>query len=166
MSEPLLPDSVRRVEIDAATKGLPVRIVRTETIARTAQEAAQAVGAQVSQIVKSLVFRGRTSGDAILLLIAGDRRVDERKAAAFAGEPIERPDAAFVREATGFAIGGVSPLGSLKPLRIAIDAGLLEEEVVWAAAGSPYHVFEARPAMLAEAVQASVSDLTEAATPG
>lgn len=160
MTEPLLPDSVRRVEIDAVTKGLPVRILRTETIARTAQEAAEAVGATVGQIVKSLVFRGRDSGEAILLLVGGDRRVDERKAARFAGEPIERPDADFVRAATGFAIGGVSPLGSTKPMRIAIDAGLLEQEVVWAAAGSPYHVFETRPKMLAEAVQASVADLT------
>lgn len=160
MAEPLLPDTVRRVEIDALTKGLPIRIRRTETIARTAQEAARAVGAQVSQIVKSLVFRGTTSGAAILLLVPGNRRVDEAKAAIFAGEGVERPDADFVREATGFAIGGVSPLGSTQPLRIAMDAALLDEDVVWAAAGSPFHVFEARPRDLAAATSADIVDLT------
>ena len=156
---PLLPEAVRRVEMDAMTKGLPIRVVATEKTARTAEEAAAAVGTSVGQIVKSLVFRGKESGRAYLLLVSGAHRVDEAKAAAALGEAIERPDAVFVREATGFAIGGVSPLGTAQPIPIFMDRALLDFPAVWAAAGTPFHVFEATPDALQQAVQATIADL-------
>lgn len=159
MDQPILPDAVRRVEMDAMTRALPIEIVRTETIARTAQEAADALGVDVGQIVKSLVFRGKETGQPFLLLVSGSNRVHEKRAASYLGEAIERPDAAFVREATGFAIGGVSPLGSTKPVTTVMDRSLLDFSVVWAAAGTPYHVFEVEPRRLADVLEARIVDL-------
>lgn len=157
MSEPeILPDAVRRVEVAALSRALPFRVRRTEVIARTAAEAAAAVGAEVGQIVKSLVFRGEVSGEAFLLLVSGANRVDERAVAGAVGEALERPDADFVREATGFAIGGVAPLGSTKPIRTFMDEDLLRFPAIWAAAGTPYHVFETTPNDLKAACDAAV----------
>lgn len=155
-----LPDAVRRVEMAAMEKGLPIRIVKTATTARTAEEAATAVGATAAEIVKSLVFRGTTSGEAYLLLVSGANRVDETKLATLVGEPVVRPDAAFVREATGFAIGGVSPLGATHRLRIFADETLLTHAVVWAAAGTPFHVFEADPRRLIDMLGAETVSLS------
>ena len=154
--QPGRPDAVRRVEIAALAASLPIRVVETKTIARTAAEAAAAVSAEVGQIVKSLVFRGKVSGEALLLLVSGANRVDEAAVAAHVGEELERPDAAFVREATGFAIGGVAPLGSLHPIRTFMDRDLLAFDAVWAAAGTPFHVFETTPEALRIAADAVV----------
>lgn len=158
MSEtsPVLPDSVRRVEMAAMSLGLPIRILQTQTTARSAEEAAASVGAEVGQIVKSLVFQGRESERAYLLLVSGANRVDEARVAAEVGEAVRRPDAAFVRAATGFAIGGVSPLGAAEALPILADPALLDFEIVWAAAGTPFHVFEVDPRRLFDAVGAKI----------
>lgn len=156
MSEADLPDAVRRVEIAALSKALPFRVVKTQVIARTAAEAAQAVSAEVGQIVKSLVFRGMTSGRAYLLLVSGANRVDEAAVTEAVGEALERPDADFVREHTGFAIGGVAPLGASSPLPVFMDEDLLRFEAVWAAAGTPFHVFETTPNDLRAATDAAV----------
>lgn len=120
-----LPPSAAKFRAAAARQGLDVEVVVTAQPARTAEEAALACGCEVGQIVKSLVFRGAESGAPLLLLVSGRNRVDEARAAAAAGEPIGRPDAAFVRDATGFAIGGIPPLGHDRPVRTFIDAALL-----------------------------------------
>lgn len=150
----LLPKAVRKVAEDAQARGVEIEIVRTEKSARSAQEAAEAVGAEVGQIVKTLVFQGRQSGKALIVMMAGDRRVDEKAVAKLIGEKIRRPDADFVRGATGFAIGGVSPFGSSHPLRYLMDESLFRFETVWAAAGTPHHVFPIAPDALCKATGA------------
>jgi prolyl-tRNA editing enzyme YbaK/EbsC (Cys-tRNA(Pro) deacylase) len=149
--------SRERVREALRAAGLDAEIVETPDSARTAEEAAAAVGTSVAQIVKSLVFL--CDGEPVLALLAGDNRLDERRLAAVAGGRIERADAAGVRAHTGFAIGGVAPLGSLRPLRVFCDADLLRHEEVWAAAGAPHAVFRADPRALAQAAGAVVADL-------
>ncbi|SKA35466.1 YbaK/EbsC family protein [Consotaella salsifontis] len=154
MSE--LPAPAQRVLADAAAKGLDLDIIKTEATARSAEEAAQAVGVAVGQIVKSLVFKGRESGKPYLLLVSGSNRVNEKGVAARLGEKLVRPDADFVREATGFAIGGVSPFGASGALTTFMDEALLAFETVWAAAGTPFHVFPVAPRVLCEATGATL----------
>lgn len=108
---------------------------------RTAAEAAQAVGCQLGQIAKSLVFRGLDSGRAVLAIASGANRVDEARLAELLGEPIGRASPEFVRDQTGFAIGGVPPLAHATPLPILIDEDLLRFEQIWAAAGTPRALF-------------------------
>ncbi len=112
---------------------------------RTAQEAAEAVGAAVGQIVKSLIFRGVQSGKPYLLLVSGPNRVHEAKVAEVIGEGLERADPGFVREVTGFVIGGVPPVGHATPLETLIDPDLLQHDCIWAAAGTPNAVFGLTP---------------------
>ncbi|MEX6506115.1 YbaK/EbsC family protein [Jiella sp. M17.18] len=150
------PAAVQRVEAAAEAKGIRIKVVKTEQSARTAEEAAAAVGAEVGQIVKSLVFRGVDSGKAYLLLVSGANRVESSKAMELTGEALERPDAAFVREATGFAIGGVAPLGGTGDLSVIMDEDLFRYATVWAAAGTPNHVFEVVPLQLRSATGAVV----------
>ena len=152
--------SVERVRKAAEAAGLPVSIRRMPESTRTAAEAAEACGTSVAQIVKSLVFRKAQSGEAILLLVAGSNRVDEDRMAALVGEQLQRMDARAVRELTGFAIGGVAPLGSLRPLTTYMDADLFAFPTVWAAAGAPNAVFETRPGALALATGAQVVSFT------
>jgi prolyl-tRNA editing enzyme YbaK/EbsC (Cys-tRNA(Pro) deacylase) len=109
--------------------------------ARTAQEAADSVGCEIDQIAKSIIFRAETSGEAVLFLTAGGNKVCAEKASALAGEPLGKADAALIRAQTGFAIGGVAPVGHLSPIRAWIDPRLLEFTAIWAAAGTPRHVF-------------------------
>lgn len=112
---------------------------------RTAQEAAEAVGAAVGQIVKSLVFKGSQSGKPYLLLVSGANRVDLPQVAQTVGEPLERADPEFVRAVTGFAIGGVPPVGHAVRLEALIDPDLLQYDHLWAAAGTPNAVFRLTP---------------------
>jgi prolyl-tRNA editing enzyme YbaK/EbsC (Cys-tRNA(Pro) deacylase) len=153
MTEPL-PDASCRVVAAAAALGLALDVRQHEAPTRTAEEAAAACGCGVAQIVKSLVFRGRMSGKPYLLLVSGANRVNERSVAAHLGEKLERPDAAYVRETTGYAIGGIPPLGHASLLATYLDEALLAFPTVWAAAGTPNTVFEIAPAALAEAVGA------------
>ena len=125
---------------------------------RTAADAAAAVGCDVAQIVKSLVFR-RSGGTALLVLASGRNRVDEAKLAALAGEPVAKADAAFVREATGYAIGGVPPAGHPQPIETVVDADLLELDRVWAAAGTPQSVFPLTPDELVALSRGRVADV-------
>ncbi|CAN5464775.1 hypothetical protein BH10PSE7_BH10PSE7_43300 [soil metagenome] len=122
---------------------------------RTADDAAKACGCSVGQIVKSLVFRGRDTGKPYLLLISGANRVDEKAAAAILGEGLVRPDADYVRAVTGFAIGGIPPLGFATPLDTVIDRDLLAFGHVWAAAGTPHCVMRLDPRALKEAANAA-----------
>jgi prolyl-tRNA editing enzyme YbaK/EbsC (Cys-tRNA(Pro) deacylase) len=160
MSE--LKPAPRRVQEAADELGLAVQIVEMAQSTRTAEEAATACGCAVGQIIKSLVFRGRESGKPILLLVSGANRVDQAGVAEVIGEALDRPDAAFVREVTGFAIGGIPPFGHAQLLPTWIDQDLLQYATVWAAAGSPEAVFEVEPRRLAEAIGAKVIGVTGA----
>jgi prolyl-tRNA editing enzyme YbaK/EbsC (Cys-tRNA(Pro) deacylase) len=151
-----LPRSARRVRDALVALGLPADIHRLADSTRTAPEAAAAVGCELGAIVKSLVMRGTASGEPVLALVSGSNRADEARLAAAFGEPIERPDAAFVREVTGYSIGGIPPVGHPAPLRTLLDADLLRYAVVWAAAGHPHAVFPIPPADLARATGAAV----------
>jgi prolyl-tRNA editing enzyme YbaK/EbsC (Cys-tRNA(Pro) deacylase) len=140
--------SVKRVERAAADLGLEITVRRMGESTRTAEEAAAACGCEVARIVKSLIFAGETSGDLILLLVSGVNQVDLARAAEAVGEPLTRADANDVRARTGFAIGGVSPIGHLTAPKIWMDETLLGFATVWAAAGAPDAVFEIGPARL------------------
>ena len=132
-----LPPASHRVLTAATELGLRVEIKVMPESTRTAAEAAKACGCTVGQIVKSLIFQGKTSGKPYLLLVSGTNRVNEHTIEHVVGEPIGRPDADFVRDATGFAIGGIPPLGHPTPLKTWLDEDLLQYETVWAAAGHP-----------------------------
>jgi prolyl-tRNA editing enzyme YbaK/EbsC (Cys-tRNA(Pro) deacylase) len=147
-----LPRSARRVQAALRALGLPGDVRELDDSTRTAVEAAASVGCELGAIVKSLVFVGAASGEPVLALVSGDNRADEERIAAVLGEAVGRADAAFVRAATGFAIGGVAPVGHPRPLRTAMDAGLLRFDVVWAAAGHPKAVFPVAPGELARAL--------------
>jgi prolyl-tRNA editing enzyme YbaK/EbsC (Cys-tRNA(Pro) deacylase) len=136
-----LSASAQKVQ-DALTRlGFSMQVVELPASTRTAVEAAQAVGCEVGQIAKSLVFKGRDSGRPLLILVSGSNRVDLEKAAAAIGEALDKADADFVRQHTGFAIGGVPPVGHTKVLDTFIDVDLLQYSEVWAAAGTPNAVF-------------------------
>lgn len=132
--------SVERFRAALIAAGLPDTITELTTHARTAQQAAEALGCEVSQIVKSLVFAD-LDGNPLLVLAAGDVRVDEERVGTLHGAPVSLADAGFVREAAGYAIGGVPPFGHDHALPALLDRSLLRHETVWAAAGTPRHVF-------------------------
>jgi prolyl-tRNA editing enzyme YbaK/EbsC (Cys-tRNA(Pro) deacylase) len=156
MIEASLPPATQRVAEAAARLKLTIDVAVHQAATRTAEEAAAACGCDVAQIVKSLVFRGKASGTPYLLLVSGRNRVDEARAGGIIGEALERPDAAFVREATGFAIGGIPPFGHARAIRTFADADLLAFDHVWAAAGTPNTVFAVSPRDLIAAIGASV----------
>jgi len=141
---PLKP-SAQRVQDALAARGFPNQVRELEQTARSAAEAAAAVGCEVGQIAKSLVFKGRVSGRAVLVIAAGSNRVDTGKVEALVGEPLDRPDADFVRAETGFAIGGIPPLGHDRALVTIIDEDLRRHPSIWAAAGHPNAVFPLTP---------------------
>lgn len=147
MTKPL-PASAQRVQDALAAAGTAARVTELPVAARTSQQAADALGIAVGQIAKSLIFRAAASGRAVLVIAAGDRRVDEARIAALLGEPIERATPAFVREHSSFAIGGVAPLANARPMTTYIDASLRRFDVVWAAGGTPHCVFPIAPAEL------------------
>jgi prolyl-tRNA editing enzyme YbaK/EbsC (Cys-tRNA(Pro) deacylase) len=147
-----LPRSARRVQEALRGLGLPDAIRELDDSTRTAPEAAATVGCELGAIVKSLVFRGSRTGAPVLALVSGDNRADEARIAEAVGEPVERADADFVRAATGYAIGGVAPIGHPQPLRTVVDEDLLRFATVWAAAGTPRAVFGVEPAALFAAI--------------
>lgn len=135
---------VRRA-LDAAGESPDIREVGQ---ARTAQEAADAIGCALDQIVKSIIFRSGNTGQAVMFLTAGGNRVSVALASNLAGATLGQADASLIRAQTGFAIGGVAPIGHLSPIRAWWDPRLSEFETVWAAAGTPRHVFGISPARL------------------
>jgi prolyl-tRNA editing enzyme YbaK/EbsC (Cys-tRNA(Pro) deacylase) len=149
--------SLKRVS--AALEGEATEIRETAE-AKTAQQAAAELGVEVDQIAKSIIFQGQTTGEALLFVTAGGNQVCEHKAAALAGEPLGRADAALVRAQTGFAIGGVSPLAHKAPIRSFFDLRLMDFALIWAAAGTPHHVFSLTPARLLEKSKAQLSDFS------
>ena len=152
--------SLRRVEAALHEAGLSVEIRETDDSARTAEGAAAAVGCEVDQIAKSIIFKGEDSGHVVLFLTAGGNRVDADKATALAGQPLGKADAALIRSETGFAIGGVAPVGHLTEIAAFIDPRLLEFGTVWAAAGTPRHVFAIAPDDLVRVSGARPADFT------
>lgn len=143
-----LSNSARRVQEYLESRGVALRVTELADSTRTAVDAAAAVGCDLGQIVKSLVFRGAQSGEPVLVLASGANRVDEKLVAGLLGEKIKKADAGFVRERTGFAIGGVPPVGHVRPVRTVMDQDLEQYEEIWAAAGTPHALFRLTPAML------------------
>jgi prolyl-tRNA editing enzyme YbaK/EbsC (Cys-tRNA(Pro) deacylase) len=143
-----LSPAAARVQAALQAAGLELRVTELPASTRTAVEAAAAVGCSVAQIVKSLVFRTVTSDQAVLVLVSGANRVDEGRIGAHIGEPIEKASADFVRQRTGFSIGGVPPVGHTTRLRTFVDADLTVLSELWAAAGTPRAVFPLTPADL------------------
>ena len=152
--------SLKRVRATLESAGVTTEI-RETALARTAADAAAALGCAVDQIAKSIVLRGEDSGTALLFITAGAQQVDLDRAATLAGEPLGKADAALIRAQTGFAIGGVAPLGHLTPPRVWFDRRLLDFDLVWAAAGTPHHVFCLPPAEMARLSDAQIADFTQ-----
>ena len=146
--------SKERVEEAIKTLGLGTEIVLMPASTHTAEDAAAACGCKVAQIVKSLIFERHDNGQLVLLLIAGHNRADMDLAAKVIGSPLDRADAKKVRAETGFAIGGVAPIGHLCAMAVYMDPDLLSFDKVWAAAGAPNAVFEIAPDVLLEATRA------------
>jgi len=147
MDKPLSA-SAQKVQDALSELGFSLQVVELPASTRTAVEAAQAVGCQVGQIVKSLVFRALKSDRPILVVASGSNRVNEGVIARQIGEPLGKADASFVRQRTGFVIGGVPPLGHLERLETFIDADLMQYSQIWAAAGTPQAVFTLSPESL------------------
>jgi Cys-tRNA(Pro) deacylase len=152
-----MKQSVKRVADALRAAGIEAEIHELSASTRTAEEAAAAIGTSVPRIVKSLVF---LADDAPLLaLVSGSNRLDTERLGAALGRRIARADAATVRTATGFAIGGVPPVGHLEPVEVVVDRDLLQYDIVWAAAGTPHAVFPIRPDDLVSATAGQVVDL-------
>lgn len=151
-------NTVRVVEA-ATAAGLSIEPIEFDEHTRTADDAARAIGVEVGQIVKSLVFL--VDDEPVLALVSGDKQLDEAKLALAArGERVGRADADRVREATGYPVGGVAPIGHATPMRIFVDRTLLDHDVVWAAAGTPNCNFSADPSDLLGATGGALADLT------
>lgn len=137
-----LTSSAQKVQDQLRELGFEYTVIEHAGSTRTAQEAAERAGCELGQIVKSLIFKGKESGKPILVLTSGANRVDEKRISRYAGEPISRADADFVRAVTGFAIGGVPPIGHLLIMDTYLDEDFLQYETIWAAAGTPNAIFE------------------------
>lgn len=157
-----LPEGVQKVAAWLEARGHPNAPVMLDDAARTAQQAADALGVELGQIAKSIVFRRKSDDAAVLVVISGDRRVDEKKLEVLVcpdGKRIGRADAAFVKTRTGFSIGGVSPLAHAGDLLTLIDRSLMRFDEVWAAAGHPHAVFKLMPQALELLTGAPVVDV-------
>ena len=155
------PEGFQRVARALAERGHPHAPLWLEVAARTSQEAADALGVQVGQIAKSVIFRRKADELAVLVVTSGDKRVDEKKVAAIVGA-LGRADADFVKARTGFTIGGVSPLAHASPPVTLIDRELFRFDEIWAAAGHPNGVFRLSPAQLESLTGAPVADVVQA----
>ena len=155
-----LPESIQRVAAALQAAGHPHGPRMLDDAARTAQQAADQLGVQLGQIAKSIIFRRKADDAAVLVITSGDRRVDEKKVEAHVGK-IGRADAGFVKDRTGFSIGGVSPVAHATPPVTLIDRDLLRFDVVWAAAGHPHGVFTLHPADLERLTGAPVVDVVQ-----
>jgi prolyl-tRNA editing enzyme YbaK/EbsC (Cys-tRNA(Pro) deacylase) len=155
-----LPEGVRRVQQALQAAGHSHAPVMLDGAARTAQEAADSLGVQLGQIAKSVIFRRKEDGVAVLVVTSGDRRVDEKKVAALVGK-LGRADADFVKAQTGFSIGGVSPVAHLNPPITVLDQDLWRFDQIWAAAGHPHGVFCLRPQDLPSLTGARAADVVQ-----
>lgn len=158
---PELSSSAQKVQAALQKLGMDLQVVELPGSTRTALEAAQAVGCEVGQIVKSLVFKGKRSERPVLVVASGANRVDERRVEALIGEPLGKADADFVRQHTGFVIGGVPPVGHPEKLETFIDRDLLQYPEIWAAAGTPHAVFRLTPEDLVRMTGGRVEDIKQ-----
>ncbi len=158
MSESLSA-SAQKVQDALEALGVSLKVIELPGSTRTAVEAAQAIGVQVGQIVKSLVFKGKRTQHPILVIASGANRVKENKIEALINEPLGKADADFVREQTGFAIGGVPPVGHPQPIQTFIDRDLLQYDEIWAAAGTPHAVFRLTPDELIRITTGTLVDI-------
>jgi prolyl-tRNA editing enzyme YbaK/EbsC (Cys-tRNA(Pro) deacylase) len=154
-----LSSSARKVQKALEELDMQLEVIELPGSTRTAVEAAQAIGCQVGQIVKSLIFKGKRSKQPVLVLASGPNRVSEKKIEALIGEPLGKANADFVRQHTGFAIGGVPPLGHSEKLRTYIDQDLLQHTTIWAAAGTPHAVFQLKSQDLVNVTGGEVIDI-------
>ncbi|MCE6961633.1 YbaK/EbsC family protein [Cereibacter sphaeroides] len=150
--------SLARVKAALEAAGIEAEVREMGAETRTAEQAAAAAGCALDQIVKSILFQGQQSGRLHLFLTAGGNQVCAEKASALAGEPLGRADAATVRAQSGFAIGGVAPVGHLTPLPVCLDPRLMEFDEVWAAGGTPRHIFAVPPTVLHRLTGARIED--------
>lgn len=150
-----------RTQTLLAEAGIPTQVVEFEQPTRTSAEAAEAIGCSIAEIAKSIVFKGKQSGQAVVVVASGDNRVCEKKISSLVGEKLGRADADFVRTATGYVIGGVAPLGHAQAVKLLMDTELQRFDTVWAAAGTPFSVFPLTPAQLASLTGVSWSDVKQ-----
>lgn len=155
-----LSASAQKVQDALNAYGVDCQVVELPGSTRTSQEAADAVGCQVGQIAKSLVFQGKQTQKPILIIASGANRVNEKAIENLAGEPIKKADATFVREKTGFAIGGIPPVGHAQKLEVYIDQDLFRYAKIWGAAGTPHAVFELTPSDLHKITGGQVVSIT------
>jgi prolyl-tRNA editing enzyme YbaK/EbsC (Cys-tRNA(Pro) deacylase) len=159
--EPSSSAGVQKVKEQLTALGYSNRVVEVPASTRTSAEAAAAMGCSVGQIAKSILFKTRSTEEdsAVMVVASGANRVDEKKVEALIGFPVTKADADFVRQQTGFVIGGVPPIGHAQALRILIDEDLFQYELIWAAAGSPHAVFQLTPAQLVEMTAGTVANI-------
>lgn len=143
-----LKGSAQRVQDVLAQHGLGIKVIEFKELTRTAQEAATVIGCEVGQIAKTLIFRGKTTSKPVCVIASGKNRVDEKKIVQYIGEEIEKPDAEYVLKHTGFAIGGIPPIGFQLEMKPLIDEDLMAYSELWAAAGTPNAVFQLTPSDL------------------
>jgi prolyl-tRNA editing enzyme YbaK/EbsC (Cys-tRNA(Pro) deacylase) len=152
--------SAKKVQEALDFHDIPLQVVELPASTRTAVEAAHAIGCQVAQIAKSLIFEASTSGRPVLIIASGINRVNEQKISELLGETLKKASADFVRERTGFAIGGVPPVAHSEPLLTFLDKDLLQYAEIWAAAGTPNAVFKLTPSELTNITQGKVIQVT------
>ena len=157
-----LSSAAQKVQDALNAQGFSYQVVELSQTTRSAAEAAQAVGCLVEQIAKSILFKTHQTGRPLLVIASGINRVDEHRLSELAGEKVDKPDADFVREKTGFAIGGVPPIGHVQRLETYIDEDLLKLSEIWAAAGTPFAVFKLSPADLPAMTGGSVVAIKKA----
>lgn len=155
----LLRNSACKVQEELNKYGLELNVIEMKESTRTAQEAAETIGCQAGQIAKSLIFKGKQTNNPILVIASGTNRVNEKKIKEYIGESIVRPDAAYVLEKTGYAIGGIPPVGHKTNMNCFIDEDLLQYDEIWAAAGTPLAVFQLTPKILTDITQGKVISL-------
>ena len=158
MSHPLSPHA-QKVQVALRTLGFPHEVIELSQTTRSAAEAAQAIGCKVEEIAKSLIFKGKRTNKAILVIASGPNRVNEKKIGEFLSEPVKMADADFVRQRTGFTIGGVPPIAHRERLETIIDEDLLQFEEIWAAAGTPNAVFRLSPADLTKMTDGRITSV-------
>ncbi len=152
-----LSPTAQKVQDLLAERGFDCTVIEHAESTRTAQAAADRAGCLLGQITKSLIFKGLHTGKPILVLTSGANRVNEKLISSYAGEPIGRADADFVREVTGFAIGGVPPIGHARKMETFLDEDLMQYPTIWAAAGTPNAIFELTPAALREMTAGNIA---------
>lgn len=154
-----LKGSAQRIQNILHEHKLGIKVIEFKETTRTSQEAAAAIGCEVGQIAKTLIFKCRTTGKPICIITSGKNRVDEKKIVQIVGEEIEKPDAEYVLKHTSFAIGGVPPIGYEFEKKLLIDEDLMQYSEIWAAAGTPNSVFRLSPGDLLQITQGKIVDI-------